>query len=1250
MFQKILIANRGEIAARVIRTARRLGIATVAVYSDADRFTLPVSLADEAIRLGPAPAADSYLKIDAILDACRATGAEAVHPGYGFLSENAGFAEQLTAAGIAFIGPTPEQLRIFGLKHTAREIAAKSGVPLLPGSDLLADTAEALREAERIGYPVMLKSTAGGGGIGMQLCATPEELVAKFAAVQRMATSSFGDARLYLEHFVARARHVEVQIFGDGKGNVVALGERDCSLQRRHQKVVEETPAPGLGEATRHLLRDAALSLGRTINYASAGTVEFVYDVDREEPYFLEVNTRLQVEHPVTESVFGIDLVEWMIRQAAGELVLPAQESLIPTGHAIEVRIYAEDASRQFRPSTGRLTEVRFPDGIRVDGWIETGTEVTPYYDPLLAKLIATGDTREAAIDSLQQKLRETAIWGIETNLAYLAAITGAAVFRAGEMVTATLGSFAFEPSTVEVLSPGAHSSLQDWPGRIGFWGVGVPPSGPMDARAHHAANQILGNPEGAASLECTVSGPSLRFNTSTTIAVTGADMRPSLDGVPVPLGQAVPVRAGQTLVMGKIAGPGLRTYLAVRNGFDAPKYLGSRATFALGGFGGHATGVLKPGDTLRIAPDPAGTTAHAPTPPDLPARQGNRVKSFRTPSPLMGEGGGGGDASAKPEIRTNNLDAAISPPPKSSPIKGEDLLLGQREPFTRLPWPALTHDWEIEVTYGPHGASDFFTVEDIETLFSAEYEVHFNSARTGVRLIGPRPVWARTDGGEAGLHPSNIHDNAYAIGAIDFTGDMPIILGPDGPSLGGFVCPCVVTPADLWKVGQLRPGDKLRFRPAARACDPIAGPVILTRPEAGSAILGDFTAGPVPVIYRRAGDDYLLIEYGTMTLDIALRMRVQLLYEAVRTRGLPGLIDLTPGIRSLQIHYDSTKLDRHRLLDILKEIEITLPPASEAVVSSRIVHLPLSWNDPSVQLAMRKYQELVRPDAPWCPSNIEFIRRINGLPSIDDVYRTVFDASYLVLGLGDVYLGAPVATPIDPRHRLVTTKYNPARTWTPENAVGIGGAYLCIYGMEGPGGYQLFGRTIQMWNSWRPTEIFQKDTPWLLRFFDQIRFFPVDAQELTEARDAFPHGRYPIRVEETSFSYAEYRGFLDTNAASIAAFESRRNAGFAAERQDWKTRGLDSFVSEEGDAVTGDTDLPEGCEGVLADVTGNVWKILVSVGDIIAPEQPVAIVEAMKMEMTILSHLSGTVREIRLQPGRTVQAGQIALVVTQDS
>ncbi|MEN3350419.1 MAG: urea carboxylase, partial [Bradyrhizobium sp.] len=330
MFSKVLIANRGEIAGRIGRTLRRMGIGSVAVYSDADRFTSPVLDADEAIPLGPAPAAESYLNVDAIMAACLATGAEAVHPGYGFLSENRRFAERLAEHGIAFIGPRPEHLDAFGLKHKARAIAESSGVPLLPGSGLLETINEAIRQAEAIGYPVMLKSTAGGGGIGMQLCHDAATLRERFESVQRTARASFGDARVYLERFVATARHIEVQIFGNGKGDVVALGERDFSLQRRNQKVFEETPAPGLSAEIRHRLHAAAVALGKAVSYESAGTVEFIYDVAREDFYFLEVNTRLQVEHPVTEQVFGIDLVEWMIRQAAGEDVLGRAGELTP--------------------------------------------------------------------------------------------------------------------------------------------------------------------------------------------------------------------------------------------------------------------------------------------------------------------------------------------------------------------------------------------------------------------------------------------------------------------------------------------------------------------------------------------------------------------------------------------------------------------------------------------------------------------------------------------------------------------------------------------------------------------------------------------------------------------------------------------------------------------------------------------------------------------------------------------------------
>lgn len=415
-----------------------------------------------------------------------------------------------------------------------------------------------------------------------------------------------------------------------------------------------------------------------------------------------------------------------------------------------------------------------------------------------------------------------------------------------------------------------------------------------------------------------------------------------------------------------------------------------------------------------------------------------------------------------------------------------------------------------------------------------------------------------------------------------------------------------------------------------------------------GSPILAANDAGPIPVVYRRQGDDNLLVEYGPMQLEIGIRMRVHLLMQAVHAAKLAGLIDLTPGIRSLQIHYDSTVLSRATLLGLLSEIEKDLPPVSEVKVPSRCVWLPLSWNDPQAEFAMRKYQELVRPNAPWCPSNIEFIRRINGLKDEQAVKDTIFNASYLVMGLGDVYLGAPVATPLDPRHRLVTTKYNPARTWTPENAVGIGGAYMCIYGMEGPGGYQLFGRTIQVWNTWRQTSVFTKDKPWLLDFFDQIRFFPVSHEELMEARAAFPYGGYPIRIEEGTFSYADYEAEMARNADSIGAFKQGQQAAFEAERQRWKEQGLDSFQVDEGTGPGLGGDIPEGCFGVESAVPGNVWKLLVEEGQHVEAGETLAIIESMKMEITVTAHAPGRVRDLRVGPGRNIKAGDV-LVVLED-
>ena len=1199
MFKKVLVANRGEIACRIIRTLQDLGIHSVAVYSEADRHARHVSLADSAFCIGPADVSKSYLNVQKIVKLCHEQAVDAVHPGYGFLSENPEFAEALTNSGIVFIGPRPQHMRQFGLKHTARELAQECGVPLLPGTDLLRDVEQALTVAEEIGYPVMLKSTAGGGGIGLQLCRTADELREKFASVQRLSRNNFSSDGLFIEKFIEKARHIEVQIFGDGNGGLVTLGERDCSIQRRNQKVIEETPAPNLPDDVRAELHAAALRLGRHIKYASAGTVEFIFDVQKNAFYFLEVNTRLQVEHGVTEEVFDVDLVEWMLRQAAGEDLRLEELSLAPSGASIQVRIYAEDPGKNFQPCSGLLTQVSFPKNCRLDSWIETGTNVTPHYDPLLAKLIVHGKDRQEALANLEASLESSAVYGIETNLKYLKQIVETSMFRQGDVSTSALEAHPCQSLTVDVLAPGAQSSIQDYPGRLGYWDVGVPPSGPMDHYSFRLVNRLVGNDEGVAALEITLQGPTLRFNAEALIALGGAPMEACLDGQPVPFWTPVRVAAGQVLEIGHVTDKGNRCYLAVRHGFDVPEYLGSCSTFSLGKFGGHAAGVLKSGDVLRMMP--AG-------------------------------------AAAEPTTR-------VAP----------QLL------------PQLTHEWTIGVLSGPHGAPDFFTQEDIETLFSTRYEVHFNSARTGVRLIGPKPQWARLDGGEAGLHPSNIHDNAYAVGTIDFTGDMPIILGPDGPSLGGFVCPATIAQAELWKIGQLRPGDVIRFKlwdelqartsramqdDALKDLQPIHVPRPLKKTVSSQAILRRGEAGGTPVMYRRAGDDYLLVEFGEPTLDLTLRFRVRSLIDWLNAEDPSGIIDLTPGIRSLQVHYDSRVLSLQKLLELLRRAEGELPAIDDIEVPSRIVHLPLSWDDEQTQLAISKYQKLVYPEAPWCPSNIEFIRRINGLPDEQAVKDIVFNASYMVLGLGDVYLGAPVATPVDPRHRLVTTKYNPARTWTPENAVGIGGAYMCIYGMEGPGGYQFVGRTVQVWNTHRQTHDFVSGKPWLLRFFDQIRFFPVSAEELRDARDAFPHGKYHIRTEETKFKLSDYTRFLNDNSDSISAFKHQQQSAFDEERQRWEEAGLmDKMTQEEVTVEPEPTQLTlsPGAFTVDASVPGNVWKVLVESGQKVKAGDPVVVIESMKMELEIKAHKDGEVKEVCCSLGHPVQSGQPVLVLEGD-
>jgi urea carboxylase len=665
----------------------------------------------------------------------------------------------------------------------------------------------------------------------------------------------------------------------------------------------------------------------------------------------------------------------------------------------------------------------------------------------------------------------------------------------------------------VTVVSAGVQTTVQDVDGRSGLWDVGVPPSGAFDELSMALANAAVGNPSTAAGLECVVRGPVLRFERPALVALTGAVAAAHLDGRPVAVGAVIAVPAGGMLDVGPLDGPGMRGYLAVAGGLDVPRVLGSRSTFILGSFGGMDGRPLAAGDEIVIG-------------------------------------------------STENL---------TSPVEVSSVL------------PALTDSWALRVIPGPHGAPDHLTEDGVEDFFAAGWAVDHRADRTGVRLIGPAPRWARADGGEAGLHPSNLHDSAYPVGGIMLTGDTAVIVGKDGPSLGGFVVPAVVIGADRWKLGQLRPGDHLRLVPTtpqvadaammerrrlladlpaavaeefqirhARQTRSKTSSPATPSPAASAArpdamMVREAGTGSPAYSIRRSGDRHLLVEAGEAELDLTVRMWIHLLAEALRSNRLDGVTEIVEGVRSLLVAVDDSRIALSLLADHLGSLTASLDDPATVTLAVREVTLPIAFDHPEAHQAMARYAASVRPDAPWCPDNVEFIRRVNDLGTRSEVFDIVAAATYLVIGLGDVYLGAPVAVPIDPRHRLVTTKYNPARTWTPQNAVGIGGIYLCVYGMEGPGGYQLVGRTVPIWRlSGRDEQ------PWLLRQFDRLRFTPVSAEELADQRTEITAGRADLLMRPATFSVREVAALTNANADEIATLRAERRAAFDAERMRW--------------------------------------------------------------------------------------------------
>ncbi|THC99590.1 hypothetical protein EYZ11_000959 [Aspergillus tanneri] len=1190
---RVLVANRGEIAMRIIRTLRKMDLVSVAIYATADSCSPHVTAADIALPLEGHTVAETYLNGDQIMQLASRAEAHAVIPGYGFLAENADFAAAVEAAGLVWIGPTPEQMRALGLKHRAREIAIAAGVPVVPGSeDLVSSLDTALEEADRIGYPVMVKSTAGGGGIGLHRCDNADALREAFDGVRQLGQANFGEEGVFIEHFIKNARHIEVQVLGDGAGRVLCAGERDCSLQRRNQKVVEESPAAFVSLETRSEMRRAAASLASTVEYRNVGTVEFIFDVDTQKFYFLEMNTRLQVEHPVTEAVTGLDLVKCMVSIAMGDceaLFEKTASDLSVTGAAIEVRIYAESPLQDFRPSPGTLLDVKFPSDVRVDTWVETGIQLSSSYDPLIAKVIVHAADRPSAIKKLADALSKTAITGVETNIAYLQQIISSEIFQSGSFSTRSLDWFIYESAAVEVIEPGSLTSVQDFPGRDGLWHVGIPPSGPMDSYSFRLANRLVGNDATAAAIECSIQGPNLIFHCASIVALVGADMPLYIDGMQAESRRAILLHPGQRLEIGT-ATNGARAYLAVRGGIQVPLVMGSRATFACGHVGGHNGRNLRAGDLLplvaNVCDDEALFSREAPAPP-LPARE--------------------------------------------------------------------TRKWKVAVTPGPHSSPDYFTQSGLLDLLTSEWTVHYNSNRMGIRLNGPKPEWARSTGGEAGLHPSNIHDSPYSIGSVSFTGDEAVILTADGPSLGGFVVFAVVVEAEMWKLGQMRPGDYLQFslisveeaqnltmdleqsiqnleplpdnRRAGGNAKSVPSPVVKDIREAGRRIL-----------CRQAGDRALILDFGDED-GFNMRQTFHILSFINRhiDTPIPGVQELTPGVRSLHIRFESGTSLPH-LLDALVSHEKSLGHIPSRL-PSRTIHLPLVFDDELSRKAISRYASTIRSSAPYLPSNIDFLQELNGLDTPDQVSEPLYSGTFLVLGLGDVYLGSPCAIPLDPRHRLFGTKYNPSRSFTPRGAVGIAGQYLCIYATDSPGGYQLVGRTLPIWNEFKTSGFGEQGTqgkPWLFSLLDQITFYPVSEIELNSCIEKRTYHDL-IKVIPTELDVDEYEQWLNSNSSDInAVCERRKNVLQQA-----------SFLEEllnPCDAVSLMPSEPrENTEAVLgqcvkAQLPGRCFRCAVQEGDDVQEGDALIWIESNKMEVKICSPVSGRCTRLLVQQGEIIR------------
>ncbi|KAL1962552.1 hypothetical protein VTN77DRAFT_9427 [Rasamsonia byssochlamydoides] len=1232
----LLIANRGEIAVRILKTAKKLGIQTIAIYTEPDAASTHVRLADEAVLLSGSPST-AYTDGDQIVAIAKKHQVDAIIPGYGFLSENADFARVVSAAGIVFVGPSPESIEAFGLKHTARELATKARIPIVPGTLSLVQTEdEAVEASKKLGFPVMLKATAGGGGMGLSTCQNEDEVRQSFATARSRGEALFKNAGMFIERYYPSSHHIEVQVFGNGHGKAIHFGERECSIQRRHQKVIEECPSPFVAKhpELRRKLGEAAVRLAESIHYGSAGTVEYLVDDETGDFFFLEMNTRLQVEHGITELCYGVDLVGLMLKQADAQCLgskgldasyLEKFQAITPSGAAIEARVYAENPVRDFAPTPGTLQSVEWKEipGSRFDTWVYTGTKVSANYDPLLAKVMYHSPLREQTIAGLQTILTESRICGPPTNLDFLAAILQDERFIAGNTLTRFLNNFEFRPAAIDVLAGGAYTLIEDWPGRPTI-GRGFCHSGPMDPLAFRIANALVGNPVGMEALEISLSGPDLRFLGPAVIALCGAPMEAKLDNASIPMWSRIYVSAGQRLTIGKTTGGGCRAYLAVQGGFpNVANWFGSKSTAPMVGVGGYQGRQLASGDLLAITDQ-------------VPEVKGK----LRIPERLI---------------------------------------------------PKYPSEWELLAMAGPYDEG-YITEDSIDMLWEATWTVSHNAARGGIRLIGPRPIWSRPDGGEGGAHPSNVIEYGYPMGALNWTGDDPVIFPVDAPDFGGFVCSNVIVKADFWKLGQIKAGNKLKYRRVSlesalsarreveRFVDQIvqgcrAGgdfdniiplndelPPELKREEGGSALvhqIQEHDKQPL-VSYRQGGDDYLLIDYGHGSFDLNHRCRTTALIKALKEGT--GEISFSSGLiatvgcgNSFLLYYDGLKIPRHKLIEYLCSLESKLGDLTEAKVFSRRFRLPITFESKKQEDALQRYMETQRPYASYLPDNLAFVAKNNAFTreEVENLFLTV---TLMVISVG-FFTALPLGLPVDPRLRMNCPKMNPSRVYTPAGSVSWGGSCMALYNVDSPGGYQLTGMSIPGVDILGSKKGYSLEKPWLFEDFDQITFYRVSEEEYEKQLALFNSGRYEYQWEEVLFDMAEHNKLLRDTKDEVDAIRARQRKAQAQMEaieaellERWeKEKAANTISMDTVEALLQDPEIIP----IQAPLNANVWKVQIQEGDTIDKDQVVIILEAMKLEIAVRAEeqlfaegVDAIVEKILIKPNDVVQAGQPMILV----